>query len=380
MTTRLRTSAAVLISAAALIAGCGGDSTTTTAGAPETPTQPTGTTPASTGNDRAQAPPTLTAVASGFDSPTQAAPVPGADGELWVLERRGTIKRVVNGQVAPEAVLDISSRVKSGGEQGLLSLAFSPDYESDRLVYIHHSDPDGNTMVAEHRVFGPAQIDPEPVRVLLTVDQPDGRLYLGLGDGGDANDPEGHAQNMDSRLGKLLRTPVGPNTGPDTWEIAALGLRNPWRFAFDPETGDGWIGDVGQNAWEEVDVFPKGSKLLNYGWDVKEGTHDVDADKASDLNPNGTLTPPVVEYSHDEGCSITGGVVVRNPDIAALDGRYIYTDYCSGTFWSIAATGDDRGPRRESFTASQPVSVDAGSDGRVYVTSMDGVISEITTG
>ncbi len=378
------------LAALVLIAGCGGEGGDTTT-APSTPPDTTATSGTATGTTTGAGggAPTLTEVASGFDSPTQVVPVPGTDGEIWVLERRGTIRRVVDHKVAPDPVLDISSRVKSGGEQGLLSLAFSPTYEKDRLVYIHNSDPDGNTLVAEYRASSAGQIDPEPVRVLLTEDQPyanhnggslafgpDGKLYLGLGDGGDGYDPEGRSQDMGSRLGKLLRTEIGADTSNGSWEIAALGLRNPWRFAFDPDTGDAWIADVGQNRWEEVDVFPKGADLLNFGWAAKEGTHDVEADKASELNPRGTLTPPVAEYSHDEGCSITGGVVVRNPAMASLNGRYIYTDFCSGTFWSIPVDGA-RTPRREPFTARQPVSVDAGSDGRVYVTSIDGTVQEL---
>ncbi len=380
-----RTSLIFLLAASmGLVAGCGGgDSPTGTSGPPTTSTSDDRTTTA----DEQLA---LRPMASGLDSPVQTLTVPGAENELWVLERRGAVRAIRQGKLSADSILDISSRVRSeGGEQGLLSLAFHPDYPSKPLVYIHNSDQGGNTLVSEHRVFDGA-IDPEPTRTLLTVDQPfenhnggslafgpDGLLYLGLGDGGSANDPDNRAQDMDSRLGKLLRVNVFDTSAEPRWQVAALGLRNPWRFAFDPDTGSAWIADVGQNAVEEIDVFPQGSGLLNYGWKAKEGTRD--AAGSSVLNGEGELTDPVAEYTHDEGCSITGGAVVRNRELPALNGRYVYSDYCSGTVWSVAADGDHT-PRTESVRLDQPVSIDVSPDGRVYATSQAGTVQEIVTG
>lgn len=332
----------------------------------------------------------LVEVASGFDSPVQTVALPGPGNRLWVVEQPGRVRLVHDGRLADEPVVDISSRVRSGGEQGLLSLALHPDFDRNGMLYLHLSDPEGDTRVEEH-TFASGRIAPQPTRVLLQVDQPyanhnggslafgpDGKLYLGLGDGGSANDPNGNAQNLDSRLGKLLRVDVD-RSGSD-WETVAYGLRNPWRFAFDPDTGDAWIGDVGQNTWEEVDVFPRGAGLLNYGWDVYEGRRAAAKGERNDLNDAGTLIDPVAEYDHDAGCSITGGVVVRDRQHPALDGRYVYGDYCSGRIWSIAATGEPSPPRREPITVDQLVSFDAAPDGTVFVTSRSGTVQRLTAG
>lgn len=384
MTARRR-SVLAAIAIAGLIAGCGGsESGPTTAETPAPPPTTTATTP--TAPPPASTSLALRSVASGLTAPVQTLAVPGQDDLLWVLERRGVIRAIRDGKLQSKPIVDISSRVGSeGSEQGLLSLAFAPDYATSHLVYLHHSDPDGNTMVAEHRVFD-GFIDPEPTRTLLTVDQPyvnhnggslafgpDGLLYLGLGDGGSAGDPQGHAQDRSSQLGKLLRADVSGDAQPQ-WEIAALGLRNPWRFAFDAPTGDAWIADVGQDTVEEVNVFPRGAKVLNFGWNVKEGTRDRAGVPVTAAQRS--FTPPVAEYTHDDGCSITGGVVVRNPAIPRLDGRYIYSDLCSGTVWSVAAQGAHT-PRKEAITVEQPVSIDASAQGRVFVTSLDGSIQEV---
>lgn len=359
---------------AALGGGCGDDDAATPNVAP--------TSPAAGGIALAQ-------VVGGLDSPTQTIPLTETGDRLWIVERAGRVRLVKEGALQPDPVLDIADRVKSGGEQGLLSLARHPRFAENDLVYIHLSDPDGNTRVEEHRATS-GRIAPEPERVLLEVDQPysnhnggslafgpDGRLYLGLGDGGSGNDPEERAQDLDSRLGKLLRLDV--DAAAADWEIAAYGLRNPWRFAFDPQTGDAWIGDVGQNAWEEISVFPSGAGLLNFGWDVYEGRDEADADDRAELNDAGTLTPPVAQYSHDDGCSVTGGVVVRGGDVAALRDRYIYGDYCSGTIWTIPADRSGE-PRREDITVGDLVSIDAAADGTVFLTSLSGSVRRITAG
>jgi hypothetical protein len=328
----------------------------------------------------------LVEVATGFESPLQTVALPGDRG-LLVVEQAGRVRLVRGGSVRQAPALDISARIRSGGEQGLLSLAPHPDFARNGLLYLHLSDPNGDTRIEEHR-FHDGTIDPDPTRVLLEVDQPypnhnggslafgpDGKLYLGLGDGGDAFDPEGNSQNLASRLGKLLRLDV--DTPGAAWETAAYGLRNPWRFAFDRATGDAWIGDVGQDDREEVDVFPKGSGPLNFGWDVYEGRDLADRGSLADLVDAGALTAPVATYGHDEGCSITGGVVVRTATLGALDDRYIYGDYCEGTIWSIGVDDDVRTPRREPLAVPHVVSFDAGPGGAVYVTSQAGTVFRV---
>jgi glucose/arabinose dehydrogenase len=357
-----------MLLAATALAGCGSSGS-------DSQMPPSAPTPGSTTD-------TPVTIASGLTSPVQAVPLPDGN-TVWIVEQAGHVRRLTGGATDPAPVLDISARVRSGGEQGLLSVALHPKFPDEGRVYLHLSDPEGNTRVEEHRATS-ATIDPDPLRVLLEVEQPyanhnggslafgpDGKLYLGLGDGGSANDPEGRSQDLTSRLGKLLRLDIDAPT-PD-WQIAAYGLRNPWRFSFDRQTGDAWIGDVGQGDWEEVDVFPKGAGLLNYGWDVYEGRDRAGKGNAADLGTSGTLTPPVAQYSHDEGCSITGGVVVRDPAMTDVLGRYLYGDYCSGTLWTVSATGD-RTPRRETLTVPDLVSIDAGADGRVYLTSKGGTV------
>ena len=213
----------------------------------------------------------------------------------------------------------------SGGEQGLLSLAFDPDYETNRLFYVDYTDTNGDTRVVEYQAGGPA---PVRRRELLFVDQPyanhnggqlafgpDGRLYVGMGDGGGGGDPENRAQNLDEKLGKLLSLDVDQDVREKDWTIEGYGLRNPWRFSFDRETGDLWIGDVGQGEWEEIDYTPATARAsrTTAGTSTK-GTHGYE-DK--DPNPAGHLVMPVHEYSHDEGCSVTGGYVYRGERVPA---------------------------------------------------------------
>lgn len=350
-----------------LAAGCGSAS-------PDRPSTVTRAPSAST--------PRLVRVVSGLDAPIQMISLPDEPGHLWVLQQRGVIVSVRDGTVERPPVADLSTTTASGGERGLLSLALHPNFPATDLAYIHRSDANGDTLVTEHRVDA-GHISATPTRVLLQVKQPyanhnggslafgpDGLLYLGLGDGGSGGDPQGNGQNVSSRLGKLLRVDLGQ---PINWEVAAYGLRNPWRFSFDTVTGDGWIGDVGQNSWEEVDRFPRDSPMLNYGWSVREGRHAYSGGGNTVLDETGRTTDPVAEYDHDHGCSITGGVVVRDRALPSLFGRYLYADYCSGTFWSIPADGTGR-PRKEAFSTPSPVSIDAARDNRVYVTSIGGTV------
>jgi glucose/arabinose dehydrogenase len=289
----------------------------------------------------------LVPIARGFASPVLATQAPGEPGRIYVVEQPGLIRVVERGRVKPGAFLDIRSLVAYGGEQGLLGLAFSPGYTRDHTFYVDYTaKPDGATRVVRYRARNGRAV-PGSAQQILRVDQPyanhnggnvvfgpDGELWVGMGDGGSGGDPENHAQNPDSLLGKLLRLDVSkPKPSP---EIVAIGLRNPWRFSFDRRTKDLWIGDVGQNAIEEIDHLPHTTTgLVNFGWNVFEGRSRYSQNA---LGP-GTLIGPVAQYTHARGCSVTGGYVYRGSGVPRLRGRYVFGDYCSGTIWSIPAGG-----------------------------------------
>jgi glucose/arabinose dehydrogenase len=296
---------------------------------------------------------------------------------------------LVHGKLRAQPLLDIRSLVKSGGEQGLLSVAFHPRYARNHRFYVDYTDRNGDTHVVEYRSNGRAAL-PKTARRLLFVDQPfdnhnggqlqfgpDGRLYVGMGDGGSGGDPGNRAQNLNIRLGKLLRLNVDKRGA--RWQVAGYGLRNPWRFSFDRLTRDLYIGDVGQDHWEEVDVrTPRQWRgLNNYGWRVWEGRSRYTS--GQQVNPHGTLVFPVVVYSHSQGCSVTGGYVYRGRAVAAAKGRYFYGDYCSGTIWSLRASGGKltSGPRREPFKVSGLSSFGQDAAGELYATSLDGTIYKL---
>lgn len=289
-----------------------------------------------------------------LDAPTALAARPGSS-TLYVTERAGRIRAatVADGEVtvADEPVLDLSDEIDTDGEQGLLGLAFSPD---GAAIYVSFSNLDGDSRLVSYALDGD-RIDAGSRRQLLAVDQPpfvnhkggnvevgpDGFLYFGLGDGGSANDPDDRAQDPDDLLGKMLRIdPTRPGAGDEAYaiptgnpyrsgggrpEIFLSGVRNPWRFSFDRETGDLWIGDVGQSAIEEIDFLPEGTgEGVNLGWSAYEGSRIHIADRAPESSQ-----PPIFETNHEDGyCSITGGVVYRGEQIPALTGAYIYGDYC----------------------------------------------------
>ena len=283
--------------------------------------------------------------ARGFDSPVYVAAPSSEPGKLYVVEQPGVIRVLVNGQKRVNPFLDIRSLVKAGGEQGLLSVAFHPRYARNHRFFVDYTDRNGDTRVVEYRSNGTAAL-PKTAHRLLFVDQPfdnhnggqlqfgpDGRLYVGMGDGGSGGDPGNRAQNLSIRLGKLLRLNVDKRGA--RWQVAGYGLRNPWRFTWDRLTHDLYIGDVGQNAWEEVDLrTPRQQRVLNnYGWRVYEGRVRYQA--GQQVNSRGVLVFPIAVYSHSQGCSITGGYVYRGKAVALARGRYFYGDYCSGTVWSL---------------------------------------------
>jgi len=328
----------------------------------------------------------LEEVVSGLDAPVHAAAAPGERGRLYVVEQPGRIRVLEDGTLQEQPFLDITDEVQSGGEQGLLSVAFHPEYEENGRFYVNYTNNAGDTRVAEYRAEGgTAGADH---RTLLAVDQPyanhnggqlafgpDGLLYVGMGDGGAGGDPENRAQNLGSRLGKLLRLDVD-DRGAD-WELVAYGLRNPWRFSFDRLTGDLWIGDVGQEEFEEIDFVPAGEvgELLNFGWDAFEGSA-VYEDK--DPSPGGRLVEPVSEYTHEFGCSVTGGFVYRGSDARQqAGGRYFYGDYCSGRIWSLARWRGEVTRRGHLFRVAQLTSFAEDADGELYLLSQSGTIHRL---
>jgi glucose/arabinose dehydrogenase len=304
----------------------------------------------------------LRKIVSGLDEPVDLKHAGDGSGRLFVVEQAGRIRIIRNGVLQPDPFLDIEPLVNSrGNEQGLLGLAFHPDYESNAFFFVNYTDVNGDTVVARYSVSAddPNRADPASAKILLQVDQPfanhnggdlvfgpDGYLYIGLGDGGSAGDPQGNGQTLSTLLGKLLRIDINngdpyaippgnpflgrPEVRPEIW---AYGLRNPWRYAFDRATGDLYIADVGQNALEEINFQPAGSPGgENYGWNLYEGS------RAYEGGPAEGLIMPVAEYSHAEGCSVTGGYVYRGPGLPALDGVYLYGDYCSGQVWALYRT------------------------------------------
>jgi glucose/arabinose dehydrogenase len=361
-----------------------GSAPPTSSGADET----TSTPPTDTGEIDAGPPPgrggplSLRQVVTGLEAPVHATGAPGEPGRLYVVEQIGRIRVVEGNRVLPEPFLDLVGSVAYGGEQGLFSVAFHPEYETNRLFYVNFTDPQGDTRVKEYRADGARPVE---TREVLYVPQPyanhnggqlafgpDGLLYVGMGDGGSGGDPENRAQDLSKRLGKLLRLDV--DTRGAEWEMVGLGLRNPWRFSFDRETGDLWIGDVGQNAVEEVDFVEadRVGQLHNFGWDVFEGTAPFE-DKP--LTPSGAVVEPITEYTHDDGCSITGGFVYRGSAVRRQAwGRYFYGDYCSGRIWSLAPEGRRVSRRGHPFEVPQLTSFAEDLDGELYLLSAGGMI------
>jgi glucose/arabinose dehydrogenase len=379
------------------VGGCAGDdesARTTTAARPPTVSEPDTTTEETTTKEATteEAPAELTPgsgrglrlveVVSGLDAPTHVAAAPGEPDRLYVVERPGRIRVLVRGRLLARPFLDIAAEVTSGGEQGLLSVAFHPDYERNRRFYVNYTDLGGDTRVVEFRAREGAQ--PRRMRELLFVEQPyvnhnggqlafgpDGLLYVGMGDGGSGGDPENRAQDLDSRLGKLLRLDVD-RRGAE-WELAAYGLRNPWRFSFDPETDGLFIADVGQGEWEEIDHLPASARgLVNFGWDVLEGTHAFE-----DKEPSGAgrLVGPILEYDHSVGCSVTGGHVSRGDELPEAYGRYFYGDFCSGIVWSfVLRDGRVTSQRRHPFEVSSLSSFGEDGRGGLLLASLEGTI------
>ena len=263
---------------------------------------------------------------------------PSGDSRLFIVEQAGRIRIVKDGRTLPIPFLNISDRVRSGGEQGLLSMAFHPNYRTNGEFFVNFTDRSGDTRIERFKVSSnPDVADESSMKLIIEVDQPysnhngglvmfglDGMLYVGMGDGGSGGDPHGNGQNRNALLGKILRIDVSRDVRPEIW---AIGMRNPWRFAFDRPTGLLYIADVGQNQYEEINVEPADRAGLNYGWNIMEGDHCYRSENCS----RDGLVMPKVTFNHSGGaCSVTGGFVYRGKRIPSIAGHYFYSDYCAG--------------------------------------------------
>ena len=349
-------------------------------------------------------------MAGGLQSPVYVTGAGDGSGRLFIVEQVGLIRVIMDGRLLPTPFLDIRSLVVSGGERGLLSVAFLPDFKTSGAFVVDYtrssSNPAavGDTVIARYKANPPTAdvADRASGQSLLTIKQPqanhngglvkfgpDGFLYIGMGDGGASGDtgpghaPQGNGQSLTTLLGKILRIEVNdtgqyripagnPNFGAGTRpEIWAYGLRNPWRFSFDRATGDLYIGDVGQDAWEEIDfqpaVFAGGA---NYGWPLWEATHRY----RSGPVPAGD-TKPVAEYSHAGGpCSVTGGYVYRGAKIPALAGFYLFGDYCTGRIWSLVKLTGHWHVSLLRDTAYQISSFGEDDAGELYLVALSGAV------
>jgi glucose/arabinose dehydrogenase len=323
-------------------------------------------------------------VATGLDRPTWVGAAPGDPGALWVLEQPGRVMRVDGG--VPAVALDISGNVDVATEAGLLGIAFHPGFATNGRLFLHWNDRSGDTRVAEFAAAPDRRsIGAEPVRELLFVRQPDenhnggqlafgpdGRLYVGLGDGGRAFDPDETAQDPRRPLGKVVALDV--DAAEPRWSAVLVGLRNPWRFSFDPALGDLWVADVGQDRVEEVNrvrlEFDEPPK--NLGWSAYEGRHELP--QGHEVRGKGDLVFPVVAYGHDEGCAVIGGLVYSGVRLAGMTRRYLFGDFCAGTLWSLQPK-PGRGVtdvRRETAKVPQLTHIGTDSDGELVFASAAG--------
>jgi len=348
----------------------------------------------------------LREIVNGLVMPLFLTSPPGDLTRQFVVEKPGRIRIIKDGGLVPAPFLDISSKVSNGNEQGLLGLAFHPQYASNGRFVVNYTDTAGDSRVSVYRVSAdPDRADPASEQVIVEVDQPfpnhnggmvvfgpDGKLYIGFGDGGDGGDPSDNAQNRGVLLGKILRLDVSatgqasvpsdnpfvgqPGIRPEIW---SWGLRNPWRFSFDRSVGDLYIADVGQNDREEIDVatdLAQFGRGRNFGWDIMEGTACFGA---PGCNKSG-LTLPVLDYGHDEGCSVTGGYVYRGPTATIYSGHYFYADYCEGwvrSFRLVGPTVTDQKDWTSLRPGSQILSFGEDARGELYILTSSGHVYRI---
>jgi glucose/arabinose dehydrogenase len=344
-------------------------------------------------------------LASGLSNPLFLT-APASDPRLFILEQPGRIRIVENGTLLPTPFLDLVGQISSGGERGLLGLAFHPSYATNGFFYVYYTALNGDLTIERYTVSAsPNSANEGSAHVIITAPHSsqtnhnggmlafgtDGKLYIGTGDGGGGGDPDENGQDLGTLLGKLLRIDVDAadpyQIPPDNpfvatagarGEVWALGLRNPWRWAFDRPAGRLHIADVGQSAWEEVNVMPAATGGLNYGWDVMEGLHCYEP--SSGCGQSG-LTLPVLEYGHGEGCSITGGFVYRGAAIPSLQGTYFYADYCAGWVRSFRYANNAATEQQEwAFGAlGNILSFGEDADGELYILSANGAVYRIMT-
>ena len=400
---RIRVLVPAGVAAAALVLGCGGsggDGAAARSSATPTATKDSGE--ATPGPARAAARRGVRLQRIGtFTDPVYLTAPPGDRARQFVVQQGGRIMVVRDGRKLAEPFLDISGQVRSGGEQGLLSMAFAPDYASSGLFYVDYTDNRGDSRIVEYRRETPDRADPRSARLVLFQDQPepnhngglllfgpDHLLYIGFGDGGGGGDRHGrrgNAQTLGTLLGKILR--IDPRRGGDRpysvprsnpfvgragarGEIYSYGLRNPWRFSFDRRTGDLSIGDVGQDAVEEID-FVRSGKGKNFGWRPFEGNRRYTRGESAPGHVR-----PVIERLHSRGnCSITGGVVVRDPGLPALRGRYVFGDFCRGRIETARLSpGRARDVRTTRLRVDSLSSFGEDAQGRVYALSLSGPV------
>lgn len=332
---------------------------------------------------------------SGLSSPLFLTSPPG-DARQFIVEQTGAIRVVKNGLLLETPYLNIAAKITSGGERGLLGLAFHPNFAQNGFFYVNYTDLSGDTRIERYQATPASDVaDASSASLVLGYDQPfanhnggmllfgpDGMLWIGTGDGGSGGDPQGHGQRLNTLLGKMLRIDV--NTAPYIIppnnpfigrtdarpEIWGIGLRNPWRYAIDAETGRLYVADVGQNQWEEIHVVSTTTPGVNYGWNVMEGRHCFNV---TSCNQSG-LDLPVLEYSHDEGCSITGGYVYRGDAIPGLRGHYLYSDFCSGFLRSFRFEGGETRDERQWEVGDLGNVLSFGEDasGELYILSDNG--------
>ena len=360
-------------------------------------------------------------VAGGLDAPTHISAPRLDPNRLFIVEQPGRIRLVKNGILLSQPFLDIQSRVSCCGERGLLSVAFHPDYENNGRFFVDYTNNNGDTVIARYELSGDPDVAPaSSEKILLTIAQPfsnhnggqlafgpDGYLYVGMGDGGSGGDPLDNGQSDSTLLAKILRLDVDVDTPPyyaapasnpfvgpgdPLDEIWAKGVRNPWRFSFDRATGDLYIGDVGQNQWEEIDFQPAASTGgENYGWDIFEGNHCFDPQPFfSDCpSPPTGFTPPIYEYDHTNGCAVTGGFVYRGCRMPDLRGTYFFSDYCSAFVRTFSYAGGmvlNEQDRTSDVVPGNGLSIGSvtsfGEDarGELYIADQDGEVFEIVPG
>jgi glucose/arabinose dehydrogenase len=387
---------------ASLLAGCGGDDgakTTVSAPPPTPPDGDLGSQRLPTGDGRGGV--RLQKIGD-FDQPLFVTQPRGDDRDLYVVEKTGRVQVVRDGELLDEPFLDLSGQVSTGGEQGLLSLAFAPDYRTSGLVYVDYTDTAGDTRIVEYRrsAEDPLVADPRSAREVLAVDQPYANhngglvmfgagnlLYVGLGDGGSADDPDRNGQDLSTLLGKILR--IDPRASGDRPysvpksnpfvgrsgarpEIYSYGLRNPWRFSFDRRTGGLWIGDVGQSSFEEINGVGRGEGSgANFGWSAFEGYEPFNQDQDAPDH-----LPPLLTYPLGGNCAVTGGYVARDRGLPSLYGRYLYGDFCAGQLRSFTAAPGRRATDDRALGVQVPSLSSFGQDnaGRLYATSLEGPV------